>query len=370
MPSKAPDNTLDDVQVLGTWNFTLQGDTPLYWLRTGQLDRYLLKFRVTHQCPCVCGIVLHAEVDGPGTDGASFWIERRPPGKNETEPTKRYVLAGEGLESKPIITRSFPDTGTEAFEDIEVLMEGLEGSILLQNRKVQLRFRTKHAKGSIAFYNSTQGDNDDIHFGGIRITALRRGPLEVDGNLLKRERELERMHSEGRIYTPAPAEAPPAPKPPPNDYTSRLLRASQSTMAPDSWAPRTGGSTMSFATTSLRSPQLSRTAHTSGGASTTLRSPAGGKLPMALAGSSTTSGKGRLQMSFSEGSLQKSGGLMAGAGAKGSTTFGGMWGPPSRPPRQKWVALALNAPAGEQELLKGVSRRPPKEKDCTDFIPM
>merc|ERR1740117_2480685 len=95
-------NGLEDVQVLGEWNFTLQGDTPLYWLRCGQLDRYLLRFTVHSPCPSTCGIVFHAEADGPGTDGTSFWIERR---KTATGGTRRYILSGEGLDSKPIVTR-------------------------------------------------------------------------------------------------------------------------------------------------------------------------------------------------------------------------------------------------------------------------
>jgi hypothetical protein len=27
------------LKVLGAWNFTLQADTPLYWLRCGRLDK-------------------------------------------------------------------------------------------------------------------------------------------------------------------------------------------------------------------------------------------------------------------------------------------------------------------------------------------
>mmetsp|Transcript_85312 Transcript_85312/g.275325 ORF Transcript_85312/g.275325 Transcript_85312/m.275325 type:complete len:385 (-) Transcript_85312:33-1187(-) len=384
MPSKAPDNSLDDVQVLGTWNFTLQGDTPLYWLRTGQLDRYLLKFRVTHQCPCVCGIVLHSEVDGPGTDGASFWIERRPPSKEGGEATKRYVLAGEGLDSKPIVTRSFPDPGGEAAEEVEVLMEGYEGSILLQNRKVSLRFRTKHNKGSVAFYNSTQGDNDDIHFGGIRITALRRGPLEIDGKLLKRERNLERF-SEQDIM--GQAEEVTSPMQAKSHSTSRT-RDSQSTMIPDFVAPRShsttsfgsfsrvaaggGGGTPSefYSTMPSRGPQGSSTMRQ-------LASPTGSVRSSMKVGGRGAANKGRLQMSMSDGALRKSGGVIGGA----STTSGGMWDQPAKsggmwdqPDKKQsrsWVPLALNAPCGEQQLLKSISRRPvnPK-KDCTDFIPM
>lgn len=117
---------LDDVQVLGSWNFTLQADTPLYWLRCGRLDKYLMKFNVHSPCPSTCGIVLHAEADFGGTDGSSFWIERRT--SDDGQRTKRYLLSGDGLDSRPIVTRQFPDSGDQP-EEIEVLMQGYFGVI-------------------------------------------------------------------------------------------------------------------------------------------------------------------------------------------------------------------------------------------------
>merc|ERR1711924_347963 len=60
---------------------------------------------------------------------------------------------------------------------------------------VQIRCRTKASRGSICFYNSTKATEDglreDVHFSNCRITALRRGPLEVGGTLARRERALE-----------------------------------------------------------------------------------------------------------------------------------------------------------------------------------
>mmetsp|Transcript_57122 Transcript_57122/g.121420 ORF Transcript_57122/g.121420 Transcript_57122/m.121420 type:complete len:376 (-) Transcript_57122:271-1398(-) len=372
--SKAPDNSLDDVQVLGTWNFTLQGDTPMYWLRTGQLDRYLLHFRVSHRCPCVCGLVIHCEVDGPGTDGASFWVERRI-GK-DGEPAKRYVLAGEGLDSKPIVTRNYPDDGADGSEEIEILMEGYDGTIMLQNRKVQLRFRTKHNKGSIGFYNSTQGDRDEIHFGGIRVTALRRGPLEIDGRLLRKEREYERLDAEGLIISPE--EASPTRKKPLNFASTSKSMTNNNTIP--SLGPRSRSASSFTMTKSLAGGNISDfglTLPSPGKGTVRLQSPAGGSLsPMKLGGrgKAGTASSSRLQLSFAaESTLKKSGSTISGAGGLSpgfGATSGSNWDTPSGTGR-KWVPLALNAPAGEQQLLKSISRKAGNpNKDCTDFIPL
>jgi len=182
------DTGLDDVQVMGAWNFTLQADTPLHWIRSGSLQKYHMRFCVRSHSPSTCGLVFHTEADGAGTDGVSFWIERRA-GRNNQEGNRRYLLAGAALESKAIVTRAFPDEGGELSEDVEVLVQGYSGAIFLQDRKVQLSFRTKHDRGSLAFYNSTQSEvNDDVNFSGVRITAIRKGPLEVAGLLHRREK--------------------------------------------------------------------------------------------------------------------------------------------------------------------------------------
>jgi len=376
MPLKAADGALDDVQVLGAWNFTLQGDTPLYWLRTGQLDRYLLRFRVTCPSPCVCGIVLHSEVDGPGTDGASFWIERRF-SKDGKEVTRRYVLAGDGLESKPIVTRSFPDQEGEHSEDVEVLMEGYSGTILLQDRKVSLRFRAKHSKGSVAFYNSTQGDNDDVHFGGIRITALRRGPLEIDGKLLKRERYLDKFAAEGTLGSEEELSSPmrTAMK---GSTMSAGFDSRGSTMAPDSMATR-------LRSTTTLGTGTTHGASAFGGNSTNFRatlpaaqqhlpSPSGStRSPMQLGGRRGAA-KARLKMSASDGALRKSGSSLLGGGYSSAGGSGAQASPWDRPKGgrggEQWIPLALNAPAGEQALLKTVSQKPLNSRACTDFIAM
>lgn len=189
-PGRPPANPLDDVQVLGAWNFTIQGDTPLYWLRTGVLDRYHCKFKVHTPCPSVCGIVMHAEADGPGNDGVSFWIERSKSWVPGQEAVRKYLVSGEGLESRPIITRNYDDAGGEMEEEVEVVMQGYTGAIMVQNRKVTLSFRLKHDRGCLAFYNSTRGEVDDVHFSDVRVTAIRRGPLEISGELGRRFRGL------------------------------------------------------------------------------------------------------------------------------------------------------------------------------------
>merc|ERR1719337_431050 len=105
------------------------------------------------------------------------------------------MLAGDGLESRPLATRRYPDPGGEAVEDVEVLVQGFTTVIFVRNRQVQIRCRTKASRGSICFFNSTKttedGLREDVHFSNCRITALRRGPLEVSGRLGRRERALE-----------------------------------------------------------------------------------------------------------------------------------------------------------------------------------
>jgi len=387
---------LDDVQVMGTWNCTLQGDTPVYWLRCGQLDRYLLKFRVSSPCPATFGVLLHCEVDGPGTDGASFWVERRQ-ATDRAAGSKRYMLAGDGLDSKPIATRSFPDPGGEQPEEVEVMMEGYNGTILLQNRKVSLRFRMKHSAGSVAFYNSTIGDSDEVHFSGARITALRRGPLEIDGKLLRRERELERLDNDGRLYSQE-AQAGDVPgeialdSPFSPAVAAKAHRASfsghfaadsaVSTMAPDSLAPRTrstftvggGGSTI-FGGISVSEfnagPQPSAGRPAVPAAAQTLpaalpAAPRRSRAPSPGGGSPASPARRLGGRVASEGALRRTAGASPISAASASMLRMG-----SRPRQQQWVPLSLNAPSGEQALLKGVSRRKmPLNNACTDFIPI
>merc|ERR1711959_266014 len=102
-------------------------------------------------------------------DGASSWIERRQ--DKDGQLTRRYVLAGDGLESKPLATRKYPDPGGEAVEDIEVLVQGFTAVIFVRNRQVQIRCRMKSSRGSICFFNSTKPSNevpDDVHFSNCR----------------------------------------------------------------------------------------------------------------------------------------------------------------------------------------------------------
>lgn len=355
---------LDDVQMMGIWNFTLQGDTPLYWIRSGALDRYLLKFRVHSKSPATYGIIIHAEADGNGTDGASFWAERRPPREGASgagsEGSRRYLVAGEGITSKPIVTRAFPDPGGELVEDIEVLVEGYRGTILLQDRKVQLRFKTKQVKGCIAFFNTTQAEDDDIHFADVRITALRRGPIEVSGVLARRERSMLKMEEREQAAEEAAiasemAEAGATAFASPKGGGFGHLDSRSTTQVPDSTSQRLTQSTVSFATANQT--------HSGGfgGAASTQRLPrAGGKHSGGASPQfGLTAGSGPLRKGASDGVLRKS--------------AGNMFSPAStRGPGERWLPLATNAPSGEQQLLGSVaSKRGVQSRNaCNDFIRM
>lgn len=165
---------VEDIKVFGSWNFTLQEETPLFWLRCGPLERYLLRCQIRCRYPCVAGLVVHSEVDSAGADGISFWMERDAAGN------RQYFLGGNDLESAPVVTRSFTSHGKDIAEDIEILVQGFTGCIFLQQRKVRIRFRSRRNFGSIAFYNSSKGvepGEGDIHFSNVKVTALQ-GPLE------------------------------------------------------------------------------------------------------------------------------------------------------------------------------------------------
>jgi len=308
---------LDDVQVLGAWNFTLQADTPLYWLRCGKLDRYLLKFKVEHPSPSTWGLVLHAEADMGGSDGTSFWVERKPAGKYGEPATKRYLLSGEGLESRPIVTRSYPDDCNDQEEEVEVLMQGFSGAVMVQNRKVQLNFKTKKDRGCVAFYNSTQAERDDVHFSDVRITALRRGPMEIGGNLGQREQNLRANEAEQTKTQGFRATVP----------GTERQQVSSSRQLGSTWSDGSGSGTGK-----------------------------GGQRGLLNRGQQ---GSGVLR-SASEGVLRKSTGALGASGTRGASNSKG----------QRWMAVATNAPASEKQLIKD-SMRPQKlsSNSCSDFIP-
>jgi len=389
MPQQAPDGALDDVQVLGEWNFTMQGDTPLHWLKTGQMDRYLMKLQIHSPCPSTAGIVLHAEVDGPGTDGASFWIERQGPRKGSEEGTRRYMLAGEGLDSKPIVTRSYPDPGGELAEEVEVLMEGYNGTIFVQNRKVQLRFRVKHNKGSLAFYNSTQGDVDYVHFGKVRITALRRGPLEIGGKAREREQKLGKLQEEGKFERSAQESSVSVSTSPMKPAKGTFNSTSLSTMAPDSiggsnkhsTSMMSAGNTWSqgLSTRSMAASDLSTPVELGRSISESTQFPSSSPVGARSTQPGRQAPKGRMQLSASDGALHKSGTLLGRSGqgiaspnrppGASQSSFGSSRG--GRGAAKQWIPLATNAPAGEQELLRSISQKPNRStRACMDFIPV
>lgn len=177
------------VQVLGPWNFTLQVDTPLYWLRCGALDHYLMKARVRSPCPSTLGVVIHSEADSSGMEGVSFWMERTPDGK-------RYFLAGADLDTSPVVTRSYPDTGLEAIEDFEIMMQGVNGVIFLRERSIKIKFTLRRNKGSLAFYNTSKGEASEVHFSNVQITNLSKAAPELSGMLASREKAVLEMDKE------------------------------------------------------------------------------------------------------------------------------------------------------------------------------
>lgn len=384
MPGKKTQKRdLDDIQVLGVWNFTIQPETPLVWLRTGPLDRYLMRFQVSTHLPSTAGLIFHSEADGPGIDGVSFWIERRATEQQTedgvvTKLTRRYVLAGDGLESKPLATRKYEDPGGEAVEDVEVLVQGFTAVIFVRNRTVQIRCRTKASRGSICFFNSTKatedGLNDDVHFSHCRITALRRGPLEISGTLARRERALNE------------------PQPPPEMEDSTQLDPLQADGAVmfEEDDEKAGGFHESVATTApTDSPGMSMQLSKSAAATTTgtfykpnaSASPAMtktgfrhtttarggfGKSGPNLTSSSMFSGRSgstaRLRPSFSDSALRKSGSALCGmshtAKARG---FGG----------DEWIPLVSNPPKSEQKFIREHAIRPLASSNaCQDFIKM
>jgi len=341
MPGRLKDRDLDDIQVLGQWNFTLQAETPIHWLRTGALDRYLLRFGVQTPFPVTCGFFVQAEVDGDGSDGVSLWMERRPAMDGKPRH-RRYVLAGNGLDSNPVVTREFPDDGGLAQDDVEVLVQGYQTVVFLHDRQVQIKCRTKNGRGSVGFFNSTQGTpdgvSDDVYFSEVRITALRRGPLEVGGILGRREQTL-REQSEGAARTAAADAA-----------------ASMSESSSKPLLQRTEGSS-TFQSTS-RSPGSGARAGSMPGRRQQ-RTQGQSSSPWVKGGQAGGIPKSTLHQNFSESSLRKSGVALCGRSpaskARGAT--------------DEWVGLAVNAPASEQAFLKSAGFKQSQSRNaCKDFI--
>lgn len=352
---------LDDIQVLGVWNFTIQAETPLVWLRTGPLDRYLLRFNMHSELPSTAGLIFHTEADGFGIDGISFWIERRE-GTDGGEGSRRYVLAGDGLESKPLATRRYPDPGGDSSEDVEVLVQGFTAVIFVRNRTVQIRCRMKPSRGSICFFNSTKatadGLREDVHFSNVRITALRRGPLEVAGMLARREKWLKE---------PAPAEELGALDP---------LNADGSVVFGDDGEEKGGGGGFhdSVATTVPpespgNSTHLAKPGAAAGGTFYKTSSSKGGFRGSPGMANSTamfsgrSAGPARLRSTLSDSALRKSGSALCGLSpATKARGFG-----------DEWVPLAMNPPKSEQSFVREHAIKPlpaSRTNTCQDFIKM
>jgi len=354
---------LDDIQVLGAWNFTIQPETPLVWLRTGPLDRYLMKFSIHSNCPSTAGMIFHAEADGPGIDGVSFWMERRIV---DGVCTRRYVLAGDGLESRALATKKYPDPGGEASEEIELLVQGFTTVFFVRNRTVQIRCRTKASRGSISFFNSTKpdpeiddADKEDAHFSDCRITALRRGPLEVSGLLARREVGLKKSVN----------------KPPPQEEDEGALDPLQvdNSLVYEGREKDDIGYHESMATTapsdsagnSIRLTKASLGATRGGFRNTTgqLRMKSGND-SMMFSGRAKA-GQNKMGRSISDGALRKGGAALCGLSpASKMRGFSG---------GGEWVALTGGLPTSEQQFAKEFAIRPlpaGQKNACQDFIKM
>jgi len=377
MPGKKTNKRdLDDIQVLGVWNFTIQTETPLVWLRTGPLDRYLLKFVIHSDCPSTAGMIFHSEADGPGIDGVSFWVERRigPDG----ERTRRYVLAGDGLESKALATRKYPDPGGESSEEVEVLVQGFTTVIFVRNRQVQIKCRTKASRGSICFFNSTKatedGLHDDVNFNQCRITALRRGPLEVGGMLARRERALNAPPPEPEVDESA---LDPLQKDGSLEFAdgldSKMYDSVATTAGPDSpgistHLNKSGAATMGNGFFQGASPgattkQGFRQTSSTRGAFYQQGSPNATTSTSAMFKQGRPGGgQNRMRSTMSDSALRKSGVALCGLGPSAKARgFGG----------DDWVPLTMNMPKSEQKFVREHAIRPlASSKACQDFIKM
>jgi len=242
------------------------------------------------------------------------------------------------LESRPIVTRYFPDDGRDQEDEIEILMQGYSGCIMLQNRKVTLKFRCKHDKGSIAFYNSTQAERDDVHFSDVRITAMRRGPMEIGGTLGRRERSMLGFDSMTQESTAVEDE----------DFIGTRLD--------DNRDPGVAQSSSSFSQQGQSASRLQPQSSTWSASSGAVKAAPARQFSRSHHGSS-----GILQRTASEGMLRKTTGGQR--PFKASSTLGGKGG--------KWVPVALNAPASERSLIRGsMPTKAPTRTSCQDFIAM
>lgn len=316
---------------------------------------------------------MHAEMDGPGTDGASFWIERRL-GRDGREGNKRYMLAGDGLESKPVVSRAYPDVGGELVEDLELMMQGYQGTVFMQNRKVQFRLKTKNGRGSLAFFNTTKGTIDDVHFADVRITALRHGPLEISGTLGRRELAILKMDDS---YKDVMEEEDPTvsentiamtttsmkTKKGPSMFSAKgggNFNSTMSTLAPDS-PTRPFDSHSTFAKSTFNKSSDFRI--TMPAQMTPAKAKPGQHANLSLwQNAGRPSPKARLKQSASDMMLNRT--------ATGSLPN---LSPASRvrSSGDNWLPFATNAPAREQHLLQDTwKRKLPRKGACQDFIAM
>lgn len=182
----ATSSSFQDVNFLGPWHFTLQEDTPLYWLDNGTpLQRYLLKVQVRAsyypEDAVVAGFTFHSSY-GDGMlepeSGVWFWVDIR-------DGKKTYCIGGADLETPP---ERIPagraeveegDGGMLHFqEDWKVLVQGSTGCIFPESRpKRRVKFASRQCSGQLAFFNysCTARDALEVDFRNVSITLLNVG---------------------------------------------------------------------------------------------------------------------------------------------------------------------------------------------------
>jgi hypothetical protein len=179
----------DDVNFLGPHHFTLQEDTPLYWLDNGgPLQRYLLKVDVRakfrREDTVVCGLTFHSSYSEGALEpesGLWFWAEIRGGAVN-------YCVGGADLESGFTrvdggLCQPLEEEGEflELRDSWKILVQGSYGCIFPKagsKKKIRLTWTARRPQGHVAFFNysCTARDSLEVHFRDLSFTLLNTGP--------------------------------------------------------------------------------------------------------------------------------------------------------------------------------------------------
>jgi hypothetical protein len=179
----------DDVNFLGPHHFTLQEDTPLYWLDNGgPLQRYLLKVDVRakfrREDTVVCGLTFHSSYSDGALEpesGIWFWAEIRGGVVN-------YCVGGADLESGATrvdggLCPPLEEEGEflELRDSWKILVQGSYGCIFPKaaaKKKTRLTWTARRPQGHVAFFNysCTAREALEVHFRDLSFTLLNTGP--------------------------------------------------------------------------------------------------------------------------------------------------------------------------------------------------